>query len=912
MVQKLTIDSLTVWNSVRSLTPPNRAKMAKDPRGSYWLSLLTPAQYAELFPSYYKKQLPDIGRSVSGGVPMSGGGGGGSYSYGGGSSGGGSGSGRKSSSGGTTLASSKPDNRPAWQKQMDVEYDKIQAKNNPVGKVSVDNKGYVNKNEYYRKAVEKISSSPLNGFIPQDGKKYGIDGTPQSWAKYAMRLTSVESGFKVNTTNMADPGGSLGLLQWGEHYGITKDNWQDPEAQLDAFVTYSKTWVVDGGGYIQPPPNVQAKRYKGFGGFDAAFSTSRNNKVNSSEAWNLANTIAENSQGSTAPGTAGGLNLKEESFWPAGTTPTHEQRMEVFSNGGVIVNLDTNSGPKGKQTGPLIVIPDNATDEQRKAAEDYVNKIEAAYRAKFGTSINGTVKTTSENGRGRPGTIHTEPFAVTDTKAVDYFSKDPDGRALLAQITASTLGTIPGVKFSLPHDPTNNAGAKHPDLGAHGSGTNEVELAGTLLGDLRAAMENDPIAAERKDMPSSKEVGDPNQTNQIMPEPSLRPSSDPALHPGLQKYMNELPNTTEGQAQRRLLQQKIDTLGVSNVNRIFEQAGGNEVQSDGVNRVLQNQGVKADIRRGKLSDNLVDQLNYAAEQSNVKVEVFSGGQRMKDAPGATGSTRHDDGGAADFRLFREDENGKKTYLNMSNPEDKAVMEKFIVDSVKAGATGVGAGHGYMGSELMHVGGGTATYWGGADFIGPAWKQGMEAQKEFGAEGLAKWKEEQIQKQQEQQQKQEAVTYTPERTTAVPLSERGISFGHPLSKPKPATDGATGGTGESTGQIILEREGQQPLTVESNPSVSPAMPEPSLRPVAPLPSEDDSKPATPAPSTAPQSQNQSAPAPKPQASMQKSSNPNLAMDMTNHRAPPASHERAMKRATMGGQEHFNPSPSHDYA
>lgn len=79
------IDRRKIWNGVRSIPPSSRVSMARDPRGNYWLSLLTPAQLAELFPSYYKKELPDIGRTMLGGVSVPaaslGGTGGSSYSF---------------------------------------------------------------------------------------------------------------------------------------------------------------------------------------------------------------------------------------------------------------------------------------------------------------------------------------------------------------------------------------------------------------------------------------------------------------------------------------------------------------------------------------------------------------------------------------------------------------------------------------------------------------------------------------------------------------------------------------------------------------------------------------------------------------------------------------------------------------
>ena len=51
----------TVWAKIKALSPPDRRRLVNDNGESNWLSLLTPTQYAQLFPDYYKKALPDIG-----------------------------------------------------------------------------------------------------------------------------------------------------------------------------------------------------------------------------------------------------------------------------------------------------------------------------------------------------------------------------------------------------------------------------------------------------------------------------------------------------------------------------------------------------------------------------------------------------------------------------------------------------------------------------------------------------------------------------------------------------------------------------------------------------------------------------------------------------------------------------------
>jgi hypothetical protein len=113
------------------------------------------------------------------------------------------------------------------------------------------------------------------------------------------------------------------------------------------------------------------------------------------------------------------------------------------------------------------------------------------------------------------------------------------------------------------------------------------------------------------------------------------------------------------------------------------------------------------------------QLEYAAAQTNVNVDVLSGGQ-PRFGPNRTGSHRHDEGGAGDVKL-RDPETGK--YLDMRNPQDAERMAQFTEHAVRAGATGVGAGQGYMGAETLHIGGGRATTWGGAPWIAAAHARG---------------------------------------------------------------------------------------------------------------------------------------------------------------------------------------------
>lgn len=151
------------------------------------------------------------------------------------------------------------------------------------------------------------------------------------------------------------------------------------------------------------------------------------------------------------------------------------------------------------------------------------------------------------------------------------------------------------------------------------------------------------------------------------------------------------------------------------------------------------------VRNLPITASLNDQLNYAATQAGVKVEVFSGGQeRPFMVKGKMTSTRHNAGGAADVKLYVTDEKGNKRYLDMRNPEDAAIMKKFTASAVHAGATGVGAGPGYMGHGSIHIGGGKTASWGGASWVGEALNEGL-ARRQSQPLNLEDWKKQQQEK-----------------------------------------------------------------------------------------------------------------------------------------------------------------------
>jgi hypothetical protein len=122
-------------------------------------------------------------------------------------------------------------------------------------------------------------------------------------------------------------------------------------------------------------------------------------------------------------------------------------------------------------------------------------------------------------------------------------------------------------------------------------------------------------------------------------------------------------------------------------------------------------------------------LQQAAAATGLTAIVESGGQAALGSGGPrVGSTRHDLGAAADLDL-RDPATGR--LLNMNNPADVVRMEAFLRESRAAGATGIGAGPGYMGGTTrMHVGLGTPAYWGAGgsaanapDWVRRAYEQG---------------------------------------------------------------------------------------------------------------------------------------------------------------------------------------------
>ena len=132
--------------------------------------------------------------------------------------------------------------------------------------------------------------------------------------------------------------------------------------------------------------------------------------------------------------------------------------------------------------------------------------------------------------------------------------------------------------------------------------------------------------------------------------------------------------------------------------------------------IVEKQTTSGATRKLPINETMRRILLTASRQSGLRVYVFSGGQPTQ-GQNRTGTHRHDLGGAADRP-------SDAPHLGHARSHDRVCMASFIQASVAAGATGVGAGLGYMGAHAMHIGGGAAAYWGGAEWVPVAYERGL--------------------------------------------------------------------------------------------------------------------------------------------------------------------------------------------
>jgi hypothetical protein len=154
---------------------------------------------------------------------------------------------------------------------------------------------------------------------------------------------------------------------------------------------------------------------------------------------------------------------------------------------------------------------------------------------------------------------------------------------------------------------------------------------------------------------------------------------------------------------------KTSILGGSGSQQKESESGSGKKEGGG--QVYEDQMKEASVRKLPIDDKLKSVLTKAAEAAGVDVRVKSGGQPAVGEEGArigsrTGSTRHDKGMAADLDLYAD---GKR----LSPSSDPEIFKTFVKASRDAGATGIGAGEGYMSQDgsRLHVGFGASAIWG---------------------------------------------------------------------------------------------------------------------------------------------------------------------------------------------------------
>lgn len=121
--------------------------------------------------------------------------------------------------------------------------------------------GAMDKQQLRGQLEKEITNSPLNGFVPPDGERYGIKtGSPKEWSHFMTELAGKESGYKpgaVGDVGSFGGHGSRGLFQLSpqdaQTYGLNRgkpfsyDQLHDPATNMRAAVDIMNQRVRQGG-----------------------------------------------------------------------------------------------------------------------------------------------------------------------------------------------------------------------------------------------------------------------------------------------------------------------------------------------------------------------------------------------------------------------------------------------------------------------------------------------------------------------------------------------------------------------------------------------------------------------------------------------------------------------------------------
>lgn len=153
-----------------------------------------------------------------------------------------------------------------------------------------------------------------------------------------------------------------------------------------------------------------------------------------------------------------------------GTRVDFEPSEDMFN-----ISLDYNTAPNA--SGTEVIIPDNASDEVRAAAEKF-NDLVVQFAAKNGYEgySNRGVKTRSENKRGIQNTIHVEPFFKQDAKMEQIINDNMDEFALLYKEAFGDLSA----RMVAPHGTVNKKGIQDKGATSDTFGT-ELDFGNAII-----------------------------------------------------------------------------------------------------------------------------------------------------------------------------------------------------------------------------------------------------------------------------------------------------------------------------------------------------------------------------------------------------------------------------------------------
>ena len=142
------------------------------------------------------------------------------------------------------------------------------------GAISVNANGKVNEGQFLGYLEQQIAKSKLNGYKPADAAKFGIDGSPKSWANYFYHLSYRESSHSVNTVGDVGlfAGNSNGLFQLSPDDAVnyrlnngkpfSQEQLKDPIANTNAAIAITERLVLRDGA-IGSDRKTGAARYWG-------------------------------------------------------------------------------------------------------------------------------------------------------------------------------------------------------------------------------------------------------------------------------------------------------------------------------------------------------------------------------------------------------------------------------------------------------------------------------------------------------------------------------------------------------------------------------------------------------------------------------------------------------------------------